>query len=220
MENKHKKVIIMISSIVLVCICVFTFCIRNNSRIKDVTHYEGFDDVDVSVIQGVYGGKLEYLKYTDVVDIDFMKYKILYMKISKEKRPNTLKSLKEKLNNQCYVFYSKISYDATPEIICFLRSNDKYDVLRSLGTNGINYDIDTDQLVKRLTSWDNNYGIEIEGADSDWVDIKFINLPTDLKKIAEEIYDFCPDSVDQGVGSIEELENYLKENNEVFLWWD
>lgn len=218
MENKLKIVIIWIS--VLICICVLTFFIKNNLQMKEVTHYEGFNDVDISIIHGVYDGKLEYLKSTAMLDIDFNKYKILHMKVSKEKRPNILKLLKERLKKQCYVFYSKISYDATPEIICFLRSNDKYDVLRALGTNGMNYDIDTDQLVKRLTSWDNDYGIDIEGADSDWVDIKLSKLPTDLKKFAEEIYEFCPDSVDQGVGSIEALEIYIKENNGVFLWWD
>lgn len=219
MKNKPKIVTIMISTL-LILICVFIFFIRNSMQMKEEIHYKGFDDDVISVIQGVYDGKLEYLKSTDMVDIDFDKYKILQMEVSKEKKPNILKSLKEKLKNQCYVFYSRISYYATPEIICFLRSNDKFDILRALGTNGINYDIDTAQLVKRLTSWDNDYGIEIEGADSDWVDIKFSKLPTDLKKLAEEIYEFCPDSVEQSVGSIEDLEIYIKENNGVFLWWD
>lgn len=220
MKNRTKILVIMIFSIVLVCAVIITINIRSNIPTYDVIHYFGFDDIDISYIQSVYDSKLEYLKSTDMNVIDFNKYKILHLEVNKEKRPHIETLLKEKLKHQCHVFYSRISYDSKPEIICFLKSNDKFDVLRALGTNGINYDIDTDQLVERLTLWDNDYGIEIEGADNDWVDITFSKLPKDLKKLTEEIYEFCPDSVDQGVGSMEELENYITENNGVFLWWD
>ncbi|MDQ0230125.1 hypothetical protein J2S19_001377 [Metabacillus malikii] len=38
--------------------------------------------------------------------------------------------------------------------------------------------------------------------------------------LAHEMYDFCPDIVDQGTGSIENLIEELIETENLFLWWD
>ena len=41
-----------------------------------------------------------------------------------------------------------------------------------------------------------------------------------MDPFAKEVYTFCPDVVDQGVGSIEALEEAIKEMHGVWLWWD
>jgi hypothetical protein len=60
------------------------------------------------------------------------------------------------------------------------------------------------------------------GADYNWIDANFIVLPTDqeMKSFAQEMYDFCPDIVEQGSGSIEELIEEIKETKKLALWWD
>lgn len=37
---------------------------------------------------------------------------------------------------------------------------------------------------------------------------------------SEEVYEFCPDIVDQGVGDMKKLKDSIKVNKELFLWWD
>jgi hypothetical protein len=34
------------------------------------------------------------------------------------------------------------------------------------------------------------------------------------------MYDFCPDIVDQGIGSVELLAESLVEGDRLFFWWD
>lgn len=183
--------------------------------------FEGFDDEVLSKITSISNSELTYLTETGIDGIDTSKYKIIAFEVSTENRTEILSKLKEEFKDSEYkIFYTRISFDKTPELICILKCEDKYDILRALNTNGINYDVDTESLIKELKKWDDKYGIEIEGADEDWVDIRFNKLPANTIKFAQEIYELCPDSVEQGVGSLEELENYLKKDGEVFLWWD
>ena len=72
-------------------------------------------------------------------------------------------------------------------------------------TNGINYDITTEDLIAKLQQWDGQYGIEIGEVTFDSLIVRFENLPTDLKALAEEIYEFCPDVIDQGFGCFDDI---------------
>lgn len=100
--------------------------------------------------------------------------------------------------------------------------NDQFDILKIQQTNGENYDISNNDVVVKLKEWHNRYSFTIIGADHDWVEANFIELPisNDLKSFAKEIYQFCPDIVDQGTGSLEDLIEELEESKKLFFWWD
>ncbi len=127
----------------------------------------------------------------------------------------------------------------------------KYAELYRLGVNGINFDLDTDAIVDRLMQWDERYGIDL-------VDIKpqgeftvqFHRLDDDIDALASEIYDFCPDAVDQGFAAVtdalfegrripddmqqlvegldvedfdfdlEVMKRWLRQHRSIALWWD
>ncbi len=117
------------------------------------------------------------------------------------------------------LFLSESGYES-PSTVSVIKSIDKFDILRIQKTDGINFDIENKDVIEKLKVWDETYGIEILGADYDWVDLTFSKDIADVKALAEEVYDFCPDSVDQGVGEISELERIIKEEKRLFLWWD
>lgn len=48
------------------------------------------------------------------------------------------------------------------------------------------------------------YPLQVRGAYYDWVALDFEDLPADVCRFAEEVYEFCPDSVEQGVGLMQE----------------
>jgi hypothetical protein len=72
-------------------------------------------------------------------------------------------------------------------------------------TNGINCDITTEDIIEKLTRWDKLYGIEISEVENDQVVVKFSRLPNDLEALASEIYEFCPDVIDQGYGCMDDI---------------
>jgi Domain of unknown function (DUF4253) len=67
------------------------------------------------------------------------------------------------------------------------------------GTNGDNYDLDTAAILGRLKEWSRRCEFAIIGAGFDWVDLRFQSLPINVDQFAEEVYDFCPDTLDQGI---------------------
>ncbi|WZO98274.1 DUF4253 domain-containing protein [Isosphaeraceae bacterium EP7] len=82
---------------------------------------------------------------------------------------------------------------------------DKYQALREAGTNGANYDLDTDAVIGHLREWDAKYGIELSDASSDSVVVLFDRLPDDAGSLADDVYAFCPDTVDQHFGCFKEM---------------
>ncbi|OIP75868.1 MAG: hypothetical protein AUK48_06645 [Oscillatoriales cyanobacterium CG2_30_44_21] len=82
---------------------------------------------------------------------------------------------------------------------------DKYQRLLELGTNGCNYDVETEDIIQKLQDWDAKYGIELSEVSSDSVLLNFKSLPDDVTELASEIYEFCPDTIEQGFGCAEDM---------------
>jgi hypothetical protein len=80
--------------------------------------------------------------------------------------------------------------------------------------------MNTEDVVERLTAWDEAYGLTIWRADVESVEFDLAKKPEAPKAFAEEIHAFCPDAVDQGVGTLEALEDQLARGDTVYLWWD
>ncbi len=106
------------------------------------------------------------------------------------------------------------------ETIGVIKGADQYEILRIMRTNGGQYDILNEDVVGRLKDWEKSFSFEIVGADNDWVEIEFKTLPKDLAAFADEVYDFCPDAVDQGPGSVSGLVKDIQTTRRLFLWWD
>jgi hypothetical protein len=94
------------------------------------------------------------------------------------------------------------------------------DILRLARSDGVNHGLSTDAIVKRLGDWDATYGIDIFHAETDTIELELKTLPADMTAFAQELYAFCPDIVDQGVGSVAKLAESVKATREIYLWWD
>jgi hypothetical protein len=104
--------------------------------------------------------------------------------------------------------------------IGIIKGTDQYEILRIMQTAGDEYDITNEDVIEQLKEWEMISTFEIIGADSDWVEIEFKTLPKDLKAFAEAVYDFSPDTIDEGPGSIDGLIKELKGTRKLFLSWD
>ncbi|GAL04081.1 hypothetical protein JCM19237_2232 [Photobacterium aphoticum] len=88
-------------------------------------------------------------------------------------------------------------------------------------TNGSNYDVMPEDIVAKLTVWDTQYGVEIGTVEHNALHVTFSELPDDCTALAEEVYAFCPDVVDQGfdcfAGMVEMSEEFGHEVPEEVL---
>jgi len=100
------------------------------------------------------------------------------------------------------------------------RGASQFDILRIAASDAVNYGKETEDLVKQLQVWDSAYGVDIFQAETDTIQFRLKIIPADLKKFADEVYEFCPDIVDQGVESVDQLAKDIGESRKVLLWWD
>ena len=104
--------------------------------------------------------------------------------------------------------------------VAVIKGNDDIEILKYSGTQAGNYSLENRDIIKKISDWKSNYGLIVIGCSRDWLHIQFDKLPTDMDAFANEVYEFCPDAVDQGVGSIDELKKAITEMQGLWLWWD
>jgi hypothetical protein len=141
--------------------------------------------------------------------------------VSDDEVHGALDALRTSLAPQGYfAFRYESNHGHGPDKLGILRTSDPFDALRTMKTNGVNYDIAPARVVERLRDWHRRYGLAIYGAGMDFVEATFVQQPPDMQAFAKEVYEFCPDVVDQGTGSVEVLADQMKRENTLYLWWD
>ncbi len=78
----------------------------------------------------------------------------------------------------------------------------------------------SEDVVTKLNAWEEAWGVTIWSADVESVTFDLTRQPKDPRSCAEDLYAFCPDIVDQGVGTVDALIQHLGESGSLYLWWD
>ncbi len=141
--------------------------------------------------------------------------------VPEDRSDNVLAVLRHKLAPLKYsAFVVEMNAALKADKIGIIKGTDQYEILRIMHTDGDEYDISNQDVIDRLKEWEKIASFDVIGADSDWVEIEFKTLPKDLKAFVEEVYDFSPDAVDEGPGTIEGLIKEIKKTKRLFLLWD
>ncbi|KOS07012.1 hypothetical protein AM493_13945 [Flavobacterium akiainvivens] len=126
--------------------------------------------------------------------------------------------LKQLYNGTQYRFFVFDGDDNSSGIGLILGS--ELDILRYRLTNAYNYDLSPDDVLAKIEDLDARLGVSIVGCGMDWIELRFDRLPADMDAFADEMYAFCPDSVDQGVGDIASLKQAIADMHGMYFWWD
>lgn len=79
---------------------------------------------------------------------------------------------------------------------------DKFAELNEKGTNGVNCGLMTEDIIAKLKDWDRRYGVQISDVDYNHVMVQLGTIPEELDDFTEEVYQFCPDVVDQHLAAL------------------
>jgi hypothetical protein len=132
----------------------------------------------------------------------------------------TLPKVRQLLTGTPYRAYLRDDAFGTGPDKIAIASVDDYGYLAIVRTDGINYDIDHTKVMERYRQWDKKYGLKLVGAGLDWLEAEFTTPPSDWTVFAKEVYEFCPDVVDQGTGDVPSLASEMQRSKTVYLWWD
>jgi len=99
-------------------------------------------------------------------------------------------------------------------------TSDPYKIMEFAETNGVNYEIATKDIIAKCKQWNKEFGIRLLSIGFDFCECEIENKDIDYKKLSNEVYQFCPDVVEQGTETVELLEREIKRTGRIFLWWD
>ena len=122
-----------------------------------------------------------------------------------------------------YLFRHEPNYGigGAPDEIALVPMRDQFEVIRLVGTNGVNMDLLNDGVIAWLRKLERDAPFVLTGIGYDHVEGRFLQpVGPHADAIAKRLNGFCPDVVDQGTGSIKELANEIGRLNTFFCWWD
>jgi hypothetical protein len=119
-----------------------------------------------------------------------------------------------------FVLEQNFNLKNQPDDIAVLKTSDKYLILQQIQTDGANYNIYNDSLLRIIKSFDSKYSLDLIGAGVDWCEFAIKKEPADWLAFAKEVYKVCPDVVDQGTNTVEALADEMKMTKRLYFWWD
>jgi hypothetical protein len=191
---------------------------KENDLLKKVN----FETNLISELRNLTDGEFKQLPAIDEETGEVLTGKFfngIYSQTTENKANGIVKELKRKFRASGYLIFV-FETDDNKKNIAVIKGKDDLDILRYRRTDGINNDLENKDIVNKILEWKTKYGLTVIGCSRDWLEVEFDKLPADMDAFAKEVYEFCPDSVDQGVGSIENLKATISEMNGVWLWWD
>jgi len=145
----------------------------------------------------------------------------LTVAVPRGRSEQVLWSLRDKLKPLKYMaFIVEINDTLKIDKIGVIKGTDQYDILTVMHTNGDEDDVSHDDVIEKLKGWGKRCTFDILGAENDWVEIEFRIMPRDLKDFADDVYDFSPDTVDEGSGSLSALIKEINVTRRLMLWWN
>jgi hypothetical protein len=107
-----------------------------------------------------------------------------------------------------YLFRVKLNIEV-------FKGKDYLDIIRIYQTNGWNYDVSPNDVIKKLMAWQTISNFEITFASNSSFGVEFTRLPEDIDGFARDVAEFCPD-VKNHKEVVKEIEKYKS----IYLSWD
>ena len=120
-------------------------------------------------------------------------------------------------------FYSERTFGFRDDFLAIVASDDPYDYLGQVRTNGLARGLSHEDVIGRLRGWEEaGLRFDFVGGGHDWVAARF-EAPSDDVRMGflEELLDFCPDVVGDGTRgpTAEGLTRTRWESDRFHCWW-
>ncbi len=110
--------------------------------------------------------------------------------------------------------------DGKPVTGLLFPTADKYAILAALDTNADNYGLDTRRIIRWLRQLEQRHPFVLTGCGHDYLEGRFLEPVRHAAPLARRMYQFCPDIVEQGCGSVRRLAELLEQTGQFCFWWD
>ncbi len=148
------------------------------------------------------------------------KFKYVSEKLAYEIIDKYFQNVKDSKN---YLYLTNLDFDGNYNSyydIVIAPVTDQWELIKFVGTEPVNYDLTTKDVINWFKERQKEFEFEIIVADLDRIEAKIKTEPKSYKKLGKEIYKFCPDVIDQGHADMGELIEFLQSSKRMWFWWD
>ena len=124
------------------------------------------------------------------------------------------------LKQGVFLFRNERGDPSGKDQVALLPTDDWREVLLGMQTYGGNCDLMPKDVVKWLADLREAQPFRLTGAAHDWCEGEFLQPVKNPRRLAKRMYEFCPDIVHQGVGTVAALAKALSRSQKFFFWWD
>lgn len=159
--------------------------------------------------------------YTYDKEFNEVKAKGVLIKVKPNSGMKAVLILRGKLTDtpyQAYLYDNHYGYD--DDEVAIVTTKDDIEYLKIIKTDGVNYNLTANDILKKYEEWKNKYKLRLIGAGRDWMEAEIKAKNVNWSDLAKEVYEFCPDVVAQGTGTVQALEAEMKKSSTLYLWWD
>ncbi|HEX5723994.1 MAG TPA: DUF4253 domain-containing protein [Longimicrobiaceae bacterium] len=187
---------------------------------REIGRSAGFPDAAVELLKSAADGWLSRLRGVTAGGEEY-DAPGLTIEVMRGRAAEVRRRLRERLGPGYLVFETKPGFlPGTPLHVSVLLGTDQLQIPLTLGTSGANYGVTPRDVAERLRRWDAQYGLTINGAGDDWLEAEFHREPPDMLDFAQEVWEFCPDVVEQGTTTLDAAAAEMARENRVYLWWE
>lgn len=163
-------------------------------------------------------------EFFEKINIKGMEFDVIQSKSN-----NAIEHLRDVLRSQGYQVYFSAFNDNSKELnsISIIKTIDELDIIRFNSVNGINHNIFPNDIIENIKKWNELYGLDITGANNDWIMFRLNSLPDELEAYVNELIEFCPDYLHQDNYSERGVEwskflikGWIFYHKIIRLWWD
>ena len=144
----------------------------------------------------------------------------IFATVAKEGGKEAVALLRSKLANGLRVYLYDNNYGYDDDLIAIGHFANDLEYLAVAKPSGVNWDIQPSDVMNKYKGWSEKYQLKLVGAGLDWLEAEVESDNVDWQQLAEEVYQFCPDVVEQGSGDVKQLAAEMKAAKVLFLWWD
>lgn len=118
----------------------------------------------------------------------------------------------------CFVFIAQQQFGG--RCLVAIPTADRYQALAVMQTSAPNYGIGPGKIIAWLKELEQAEPFVLTTVGHDLIEGEFRKPVSDPTLWAARMEEFCPDLVDQGVGTRADLVKQLKKSQRLYFWWD
>jgi hypothetical protein len=123
------------------------------------------------------------------------------------------------IREEKYLFISNHSPEGD-QVAIIDHCADPYKIMELACGQNENSTLHTRDIVSKLKEWHARFGIRITGIGLDFCEAEILNTNIDFKELAEEVHQFCPLASKYECITTDQLEEKMKKENTIYLYWN